>query len=75
MDEYSLLTQSRKFYLGSMTSGDVNSDGIVSLSDLGIASRLMGTNDYEWGGYKPDVNNNNTVDDYDLEQIVDGILK
>lgn len=74
-NEYNLLTQSRKFYLGSMTSGDVNPDGIISLSDLGIASRLMGTSDYEWGGYNPDVNNNNTVDDYDLEQIVDGILK
>lgn len=55
--------------------GDVNQDGVVSLGDLAIAGRMYGTFDPNAGAYKPDINLDFRVDEYDLSTIVKTMLK
>ena len=74
-NEFSPILYYKSIYIYSGLYGDVNSDGVVSLGDLGIASRLMGTPSYYWGYYNPDMDNDNYVNTYDLSAIVTEMLK
>lgn len=71
--EYSLQTIGTTINVGRQTMPDTNGDGRVSLGDLAIASRMLGTND--WENYQPDVNFDGRVTDVDLNKIVYAMMK
>lgn len=46
--------------------GDVNQDGIITLADLALTNKLLGTPKTSWGSYYPDSNNDGVVSKLDL---------
>ncbi|MDS0526066.1 dockerin type I domain-containing protein [Clostridium sp. SHJSY1] len=52
-----------------IVTGDVNGDDKVTIDDMAIASKLVGTNSSKWGSYTPDVNGDGKVDNEDLKII------
>lgn len=63
-------------YLITDTTGDVNKDNLINISDLAIASKHYGNVDYTNSkSISSDINYDGKVDDYDLNFISSKILK
>lgn len=73
-NEYLLGEYFKRIRVVKQNKPDTNGDGYVSLADLGIASRLMGTSDWQWGYYQPDVNRDGEITNVDLNAIVHSML-
>lgn len=71
--EYSLACFGTRIDVGGEVRADTNNDGRISIGDLAVASRFMGTS--YWETYRPDVDSNGFVDVGDLDKIVNEILK